>query len=217
MQIFKVISTTIKSKNSIKIVATLNGSSGVLKVIDITDKGPNPDAASFRTVALWPCISMALKTLWLSPISVRDRDVGPEQRTGRNGTEREDPLSAQWGLQWAYPLGAGGGADRALMLLSPPQTHRGWLHGFWARLQLATQSLRHWEPQAGSADVPKPPGLGGPGWWGSPWLHPHPHPHTPALSCALLFLQLFSVPYWFDLLSPYISASGNLMLHSHLA
>ena len=47
-----MISTTIKSKNSIKIVATLNGSSGVLKVIDIPDKGPNPDAASFRTVAL---------------------------------------------------------------------------------------------------------------------------------------------------------------------
>lgn len=99
MQIFKVISTIIKSKNSIKSVATLNGSSGVLKVTGITDKGPNPAAASFRTAALRPCISMALKTLCLSPVPVRDRDVGPEQRTGRKGTEKGGPSRAHWGIQ----------------------------------------------------------------------------------------------------------------------
>lgn len=38
-----MISTVIKSKNFIKIVATLNGSSRVLKVIDIIDKGPSAE------------------------------------------------------------------------------------------------------------------------------------------------------------------------------
>lgn len=63
----------IKSKNFTEIVATLNGSSRVLKVTDIIEQGPVRDSQ--------PCdrASMALKTWWLTSISLMDRneECGP--------------------------------------------------------------------------------------------------------------------------------------------
>lgn len=76
-----MISTIIKSKNFIKIVATLNGSSRVLKVIDIIDKGPNAEQPASGTV-LGPCVSMVLKTWWLTSISLMDRNEECGPRVG---------------------------------------------------------------------------------------------------------------------------------------
>lgn len=69
----KWLSTSVKSKNSIKILANLNGSSGVLKNRNLGKshrykyERPNPDTASLRSVPLSPWIPMALETCWLTP------------------------------------------------------------------------------------------------------------------------------------------------------
>lgn len=47
------------------------------------------------------------------------RNVGPEQRTGRNGAEKQDPLSVHWGFN-ELTCSGGGARDRVLMLLLPP-------------------------------------------------------------------------------------------------
>lgn len=71
-----MVSTIIKSKSFTEIVATLNGSSRVLKVIDIIDKGPMRNSQ--------PCdhASMALKTWWLTSISLMDRNEECGPRVG---------------------------------------------------------------------------------------------------------------------------------------
>lgn len=85
---------------------------------------------------------LALETWWLTPISLMDGNVGPEQRTYRNGIDREDAQYAHLGLRGRHRQGPGV-AVRTLSKYS-------WLHGhglhwlagfgFRAHLLLAAQS-----------------------------------------------------------------------------
>lgn len=94
-------------------MATLNGSSRVLKVIDIIDKGPNAEQPALG-MALWPCISTALKAWWLTSISLVDRneECGPRAGNLVGRVPKRGPSQASWGIQWAYPQQWGEGGRR---------------------------------------------------------------------------------------------------------
>lgn len=164
-------------------------------------------------MALWPRISTALETWWLTLISLMNRNVSPEYRTDKMVRRKETLHMPTQGLHWAQPQGrCRQDPGVAAWILSTQ-----WLAtllgsrdlGFHACLQLASKS---WEALRTSDRLIRCLSLSHQAGEG-PLCTPPP----PALSWSLLFLELLSPPYWSDLLSLYISVSGNFILHSHLA
>lgn len=90
-------------------MATLNGSSRVLKVIDIIDKGPNAEQPALGT-ALWPCISTALEAWWLTSISLVDRNEACGPRAGNlvGTVPRKRTFTSILGNSMSLPTAVGG-------------------------------------------------------------------------------------------------------------
>lgn len=130
------------------------------------------------------------------------RTVGPEWGTGRNGAKKED-LICMLGNSMSVPTAVGGrGEVRVLcccyqLEYTTADCTASKLAFIWPLHHGGTMNPRRLRRCLSLSHL---------GWAGQAGGEGEP-----------LFLELLSPPYWFDLLSPYISVRGNLMLYSHLA
>lgn len=110
------------------------------------------------------------------------RNVGPEQRTGRNSAEKENPLYVHWGIQWDHPWvwGACGEGRRDTDVAVTTLNNNSCLYSFWAHFSWPLNHGRHWEPQAGLSRYLSLSHLG---WEASPVWKPLT---APPLTCPLL-------------------------------
>lgn len=130
------------------------------------------------------------------------RTVGPEWGTGRNGAKKEDPHMHAGEFNERTHSSGGRGGVRVLCCCYQLE--------YTTADCTASKLAFIWPLHHGGTMNPRRLcrclSLSHLGWAGQAGGEGEP-----------LFLELLSPPYWFDLLSPYISVRGNLMLYSHLA